>query len=350
MVKMFDKLFCQINHIHFYCFRLDAILAIQVLSSVAKSNVEVLYLMQSLASGSFKSPPTNPKHSVYKIKEKRPDVSDRKIRMLMAAKYTTQSHQDAYDDTNVVNVLGHQVAFKLSDKGNSSSDSHTILTSSNEMFRRLRRSTGDSTENLPNSRSTLAVGEKQKDERRVILDSKQYIFQSSHFKTFSEESMQWDDDISPGDKELVYQNTHHGYMYHHRPDSRCTHYTHSTAPLDGGAVILGSQAPLSTIFGVHSMASIPSTIKSVMEDPTLDEPPKDLESWPWELAYMYVQCMASLVTFGDTSAIQNFALDGFSFDAPRYTDSSRGYGLQQLVSLEGSYEDSSSDVGYGRTQ
>ena len=333
-------------------YRLDGILAIQILSFVAKSNIEVLYLMQSLASGSFKLPPANPNHSVYKLKEKKPNISDRKIQMLMAAKYSTQSHQEDAYGTNAVNMLGHQVAFKLGDKGNSTDDSHSPNTSSDDIFKpanhRLwrRKSAGDSTENLSTCRSPPAVSEKHKDERRVMLDSKQYVFESSNFKTFSEENLQ---STSDDDEEATYQNGYHGYMYHHhRPDSRCTHYTHSTAPLDGGAVILGSQAPLSTVYGIHSMASIPSTIKSVMEDPTLDAPLKDLESWPWELAYMYVQCMASLVTSGDTSVIQKFALDGFTFDAPRYSDGSRGYGIQQLVSLEKSYEESSSDVGYGK--
>ena len=341
-----------------YCFaathRLDGILAIQVLSFIAKSNIEVLYLMQSLASGSFKVPPANPSHSVYKLKEKKPDISDRKIQMLMAAKHTSQLHQEDAYGTNAVNVLGHQVAFKSDDKGNSSDDSHSPNASSNDIFepanRKLwrRKSTGDSTENLPTCRSPLVVSEKHKDERRVMLDSKQYVFESSNFKTFSEENME---STSDDDEEAAYQSAYHGYMYHyHRPDSRCTHYTHSTAPLDGGAVILGSQAPLSTVYGIHSMASIPSTIKSVMEDPTLDAPFKDLESWPWELAYMYVQCMASLVTSGDTSVIQKFALDGFMFDAPRYSDSRRGYGLQQLVSLEKSYEESSSDIDCGKAK
>ena len=321
-------------------YRLDGILAIQILSFVAKSNIEVLYLMQSLASGSCKLPPTDPDNSVYKLKEKNPDVSDRKIQTLMAAKFTP--HQEDYG----VNVLGHQVAFKLGSKDNSTDNSHS---SSNNPFklpscRVWRKSMGDSSENLPPSRSLLVVSEKQKEERRVMLDSKHYVFESSNFKTFSEGSIQSttsDDD----------DDDYHGYMYHHhRPDSRCTHYTHSTAPLDGGAVILGSQAPLSTVYGIHSTASIPSTIKSVMEDPTLDAPLKDLESWPWELAYMYVQCMASLVTYGDNSAIQKYALNGFTFDAPRYSDGSRGYGLKQLVSLEGAYEESTSDIGCGKTK
>lgn len=306
--------------------------------------------MQSLASGSFKPPPANPNHPVYKIKERKLDVSDRRIQMLMASatKYTTRSHQEdnAYD-TNTVNVLGQQVAFKLSDKGNSTSDSHSLVTSSNETYKHptrglWRKSTEDSAENLPICRSSLTVSEEHKDERRVMLDSKQYVFESSTFKAVSEGNVQqWDSEVS--DEE----DDHHGYMYHHRPDSRCTHYTHSTAPLDGGAMILGSQAPLSTVYGIHSMVSIPSTIKSVMEDPTLDAPLKDLESWPWELAYVYVQCMASLVICGDSSVIQKFALDGFTFDAPRYTDGGRGYGLQQMVSLEKSFEESTSDAGCG---
>lgn len=332
-------------------YRLDAILAIQVLCFIAKSNIEVLCLMQSLASGSFKPPPASPSHSTYKIKGESPNISDRKIQMLMAAKYTTSSLEG--EDMYGVNVLGHQVAFKSSDKEINTNDTHSLITSSNETFKfpnghHRRKSTGGSRENLPVSRSSLVAGEKQKDERRVILDSKQYVFENPISKSFSEDNTQWDNGTSDDDEELAYQKVYHGYMYHHRPDSRCTHYTHSTAPLDGGGAILGSQAPLSTVYGIHSTASIPSTIKSVMEDLTLDTPPKDLESWPWELAYVYIQCMASLVMFGNTSVIQKFAFDGFTFDAPRYSDSGRSYGLQQLVSLEKPYEDSTSDIGCGK--
>jgi len=310
--------------------------------------------MQSLASGSFKSPPANPSHSVYKIKKNPPNLLDRKIQMLMAAKYTTPVLQgEDFYGTNAVNVLGHQVAFKLSDKESSTNDNHSHTVSSDETSKPpnhclRRRSTGGSRENLVISKSSLVASEKQKDERRVVLDSKQYVFESPNSKSFSEGNTQWDNGLSDDNEELAYQRVHHGYMYHHRPDSRCTHYTHSTAPLDGGGAILGSQVPLSTVYGVHSVASIPSTIKSVMEDLTLDTPPKDLESWPWELAYVYTQCMASLVTFGNTSMIQKFAFDGFTFDAPRYSNGGQSYGLQQLVRLEKPYEESTSDVDCGK--
>ncbi|XP_065916448.1 uncharacterized protein [Dysidea avara] len=321
----------------------DAILAIQILSVVAKSHIKVLYLLQLLASGSCRSPPDNPNDPIYQTNSDNTiDISDRKIQTLMATKYSIPRNEG-----DMFNVLGHQVAFKLTDEGNASGNSSSIPTSSNELPCLQR-----SDDNRVDSSSNVLLVEKQREERRVMLDSKQYVFETSS----ANNSKQWSEDvfnkIDMLDDQFQYHDDQQDSYPYHRPDSRgthythYTHYTHSTAPLDGGGAVLGSQAPQSTIFGMHSLASIPSTIKSVMEDPTLGNPPKDLESWPWELVYMFIQCMASLVTQGDSSVIQKFAFDGFKLDTPRYDDTSRSYGLQQLVELDKSYEDSSSDVSH----
>jgi len=336
------------NEVMIFChFRVDAILAIQILSVVAKSHIEVLYLMQSLASGSCRPPPGNLDDPIYQTSSnKTVDISDRKIQTLMATKYSIPRNE-----VDMVNVLGHQVAFKLTNQVNTSSTDSSLPTSSTRPPGICRHD-----ENTTDSSSNVLLTEKQREERRVILDSKQYIFETSS----GNDSKQWGEDpISKMDMlidQFQYPDDHNGSYPYHRPDSRgthythYTHYTHSTAPLDGGGAVLGSQAPQSTIFGIHSLASIPSTIKSVMEDPTLGDPPKDLESWPWELVYVFIQCMASLVTHGDSSVIQKFAFDGFKLDASRYDDTSRSYGLQQLVELDKSYEDSSSDVSHGKVE
>lgn len=325
--------------------RLDAILAIQILSAVARSNIEVLYLLQSLASGSCRPPPVDPSDPVYQTScDKTVDISDRKIQTLMATKYSIPRNQD--DMYNMVNVLGHQVAFKFSDSDSSSSV--PMSSSTSETFRLPR--------NRPDSGQNVLLVEKQRNERRVMLDSRQYIFESFNAK-MSEQTQSGENVLNKVDfldDQFQYHDNHQDSSYpYHRPDSRGTHYTHytyythSTAPLDGWGAVLGSQAPQSTIFGVHSLASIPSTIKSVMEDPTLGNPPKDLESWPWELVYVFTQCMASLVTHGDTSAIQKFAFDGFKLDTP-HNETPRSYGLQQLAELDKSYEDSTSDTSHGK--
>lgn len=330
--------------------RVDAILAIQILSLVAKSHIEVVYLLQSLAAGNCRPPPDNPDDPIYKTgSDKSVNISDRKIQTLMATKYSVP--QNEVDMFGVVNVLGHQVAFKLTDQGNASCVSNSLPLSTTTDTASLHRRDVNTTD----SSSNVLLAEKQREERRVMLDSKQYIFET-HSAKISNGSKQWGEDVLDMlDDQFQCHDDHNGsYPSYHRPDSRgthythYTHYTHSTAPLDGGGAILGSQAPQSTIFGIHSLASIPSTIKSVIEDPTLGDPPKDLESWPWELVYVFIQCMASLVTHGDSSVIQKFAFDGFKLDTPRYDDTSRSYGLQQLVELNKSYEDSSSDVSHGK--
>ena len=326
--------------------RVDAILATQILSLVAKSHIEVVYLLQSLAAGSCRPPPDNPDDPIYKTgSDKTVDISDRKIHTLMATKYSIPQNE-----VDMVNVLGHQVAFKLTDQGNTSCASSSALISTTTDMASLHRRDVNTTD----SSSNVLLTEKQREERRVMLDSKQYIFET-HSAKMSNGSKRWGEDVLDIlDDQFQYHDDQNGRYPYHRPDSRgthythYTHYTHSTAPLDGGGAVLGSQAPQSTIFGIHSLASIPSTIKSVIEDPTLGDPPKDLESWPWEIVYVFIQCMASLVTHGDSSVIQKFAFDGFKLDTPRYDDTSRSYGLQQLVELDKSFEDSSSDVSHGK--
>lgn len=88
------------------------------------------------------------------------------------------------------------------------------------------------------------------------------------------------------------------------PESRCTHYTHSTAPLADGANMLGSQVHPSTVLGL-SMLSTDSSPSS--------QPSKKLaqfECWPGEVALTYTICMASIAIYGKTSLIQQTALEG----------------------------------------
>ncbi len=104
-----------------------------------------------------------------------------------------------------------------------------------------------------------------------------------------------------------------------RPDTRLTHLTHSTAPLTGGANMLGSQVYPSTVIR-HSTFSSEASAKNQTQNVTTD-----FESWPSEVALTYTFCMASIGIFGSTSLIQRAALEG--------TTKSRGknYGLLDLA-------------------
>lgn len=90
-----------------------------------------------------------------------------------------------------------------------------------------------------------------------------------------------------------------------RSESRCTHYTHSTAPLAGGANMLGSQVHPSTVLRQSVISSEPSLNSSV----TFRKFSK-LEFWPSEVALTYTFCMASIAMYGRTSLIRKTALEG----------------------------------------
>ena len=90
-------------------------------------------------------------------------------------------------------------------------------------------------------------------------------------------------------------------------DTRCTNYTHSTAPLSEGAGVLGSEVPPSTVFR-NSVFSAPGST-STGAAMALAESSK-FESWPCEVALAYTLHMASVVIYGKTSHIQQTALEG----------------------------------------
>lgn len=89
-----------------------------------------------------------------------------------------------------------------------------------------------------------------------------------------------------------------------RPDTICTHYTHSTAPLAEGANMLGSQVQPSTILRDSMLSSNSSPSSCASRRLT------QLECWPGEVALTYTVCMASITIYGKTSLIQQTALEG----------------------------------------
>ncbi len=129
---------------------------------------------------------------------------------------------------------------------------------------------------------------------------------------------------------LKQQANHHGnpksvtltLPFHHRADSRCTHYTHSTAPLSWiGGGVPGSQVPPSTVYQ-HSILSLSQSIGSVDEsssDGKID--PYNFNTWPLEVQLAYVLNAGEMVINGTDSSIQRMALLGPDNDsiASQYT-------------------------------
>ena len=117
-----------------------------------------------------------------------------------------------------------------------------------------------------------------------------------------------------------------------RLESRCTHYTHSTAPLSGGAGVLGSQVPPSTLYR-RSTISTPATELPNIDSAATMENHSKFENWPVEVALMYTLNMASIVIYGRSSLIQKIALEGTGSE-----NLIQKYGLMQLVDFSASSE------------
>lgn len=90
-------------------------------------------------------------------------------------------------------------------------------------------------------------------------------------------------------------------------DSRCTHYTHSTAPFSCGAGVLGSQVPPSTIYQ-QSVLSLPQTIDTTLSVSSTHK----FTTWSNEIQFAYTLNMADIVILSRNSSIKQMALQGAS--------------------------------------
>ena len=119
-------------------------------------------------------------------------------------------------------------------------------------------------------------------------------------------------------------------------ESRCTHYTHSTAPLSDGAGVPGSQVAPSTVYR-RSIFSTPVTDISSEENKKTSQ--SGFEAWSNEIALLYTIGMADIVIYGQTTMIQKVAFQGKPV-SPRKGkqkgscrsnyDKASGYGLLHL--------------------
>jgi hypothetical protein len=139
-------------------------------------------------------------------------------------------------------------------------------------------------------------------------------------------------------------NTHSVHPQHVRlvvdkPESQCTHYTHSTAPLAEGANMLGSQVHPSTVLRQGMLSSSPAG------DSQVSRKLAHFEQWPWEVALTYTICMASITIYGRTSLIQQTALEGPKTEGLTSSTSTKGelvsrnLGLLELANFESGNED-----------
>ena len=126
-------------------------------------------------------------------------------------------------------------------------------------------------------------------------------------------------------------------------ESQYTHYTHSSAPLSGGAGVPGSQAPPSTIYRRSTISTPATELHNIhVHSTTVLGNTSRFENWPNEVALVYTINMASIVIFGESSLIQKVALEGF--EEGRLSEKDRGkapqhkYGLMQLVEFTGENE------------
>ena len=111
-------------------------------------------------------------------------------------------------------------------------------------------------------------------------------------------------------------------------DSRCTHYTHSTAPLSGGMVVMGSQVPPSTVYRQSLLSSYHTigTDRTGLSSSVAPNHVHRFDTWPVEASVVYTISMASIIIYGRSSHIQKLALEGGSYNS---------YALKQLSSYDG---------------
>ena len=146
-------------------------------------------------------------------------------------------------------------------------------------------------------------------------------------------------------------------------ETRCTHYTHSSAALSGGAGVPGSHIAPSTVYR-HSVYSMPLTLDMDNDDINVESAMLSgsgggggaanharFETWPCEVALAYTLSMAGVVVYGRTSLIQSTALEGMgSGDGGRGGKGGvEGYGLKQLAQFT-HMEPSPTTGKLGRTQ
>lgn len=131
-----------------------------------------------------------------------------------------------------------------------------------------------------------------------------------------------------------------------RAQSRCTHYTHSTAPLLGGANMLGSQVHPSTVLRHSALSGELSSAGSLgSQVPKLSK----FEHWPCEVAMTYTFNMASIAIYGRTSLIQRTAMEGRAVPGgggvgePHENQTQRKYGLLELAELDVDKDKSNTD-------
>ena len=117
-------------------------------------------------------------------------------------------------------------------------------------------------------------------------------------------------------------------------ETRYTHYTHSTTALSGGAGILGSQVPPSTLYR-HSVFSFSLPPSLGTENVAFwEESASKFENWPSEVALTFVLNMAAIAIYGRTSHIQRIALEGGCMTERLGGVIKKDYGLLQLSEFE----------------
>ena len=142
---------------------------------------------------------------------------------------------------------------------------------------------------------------------------------------------------------VVRQRSHSLSIPGQSAESQCTHYTHSTAPLSGGAGIPGSQVPPSTTYR-HSVFSSLGDERSGSLDSLLGKNQSQFEHWPIEVSIMYTLNMASVVIYGRSSIIQKSALEGKTVTSE---EGDIKYGLLQLSEYTTHDEETSNDHSKG---
>ena len=315
-------------------YRVEGVLALGVMFSVAQASTDVLSLLQVIARGIDDASQIRslPKQSVN-------DISDG-----MNFDHLPGEGRESEDDTifhrGHVNILGQQTDFKEDSYYTVSSSDCSYKKSNHRYSSQTDTSSGDSksptvdvvgiTLNASDTSSQLANRSESKEPANEKSSAK-IIQKCTRLSIQHEDLMSSIRDLTSshnmGHRKSVSISLPEQYT------DTASQYAVSEAPLEDGTAFLGSVAP-STLFP-HSLLSTPYTLQdTVFDDEDAANMCARFREFPWELCVAYCGNVTSVVLNGVSSKIQVQALEGYAAPRPRPAPCQR-FGKKAPSTLDG---------------
>jgi hypothetical protein len=322
----------------------EGVLALGVMFSVAKGSSDVLSVLQVVAQGV-----NDVIQGRFPFKHSMNDSSD-VINIDRPPGEGSRSEEGSIFNRGHVNILGQQVDFKTSGSFTVSSSSYTEekpdnrFPSPSETLSGVGKSptlSADGVDITLNVSDTSSHSADRSEQPRIgkgkTVESSMKCRKSSHLSAQHEDFMSSIRDLTSV-RHMGHRKSVSISLPEHYTDIT-SQYAVSEAPLEDGAVFLGSIAP-STLFH-RSLLSTPNTFQdAVFDDEDGTNTCGNFREFPWEMTVAYCTHMTSVIISGLSSKIQLQALEGYRIPvviseleekATLHMDSKKVYGLMQLA-------------------